>query len=550
MADQELLDAFATELAESEQEFAEALKVLADPVAGYSQVQDAKDDYCSYLRRVASSADMMGLSGIKDLASFLISNTEQLSKLGSQIRNNPTHLRLFEDWPKLLTSYIKDNKATQPVSALMMHIQDPHWLISIGDEKAFSIAEQLMGIEAEEHIPTEEQESQDFEIATRDSVEIAFDEDVDPQLIDIFLQESPLHVAKLSALFQSWSMNEINATEVVEAQRISHTIKGSANITGVKGIANLTHCMEDILETLAESEQLPPTDLCHTLIETTDCLEQMLEMLSGIGEPPADALSILQQLLDWQKQSQILSDLTSPVFIQEMTHGDLSPSSAEELTQNNMASPEFIQELTHSDLDLTDESTLDLTQRSLTSTELVEELTQIDLSSEEQTHESIQGDLSSSELTHVLTSSDLISPEFIQELTDESLSSPEPTQISTHSDQTSSEFNRESTPSDLTSPEFTQESGHSDLTSPDFTRDSTHSNLASPDFTRESDHSDLTSPDFTRESTYSDLTSPDEFTQESSSSDLNSPDFTRESSHSDLTSPDFTQESAHSELTS
>ena len=209
MADQELLDAFATELAELEQEFIEALKVLTDPNVGFSQLQDAKEDYCSYLRRVASSSDMMGLAGIKDIASFLIGNVEQLSNLDNDKRTNPYHRRLFEDWPTLLTSYIKDTKSTQSVSAIMMHLQDPEWPNVIDEEHAFSIAEQLMGIELHEESPTEVQNQKSIPAASTDSVEVAFDEDVDPQLIDIFLQESPMHVAKLSALFQRWSMEDI-----------------------------------------------------------------------------------------------------------------------------------------------------------------------------------------------------------------------------------------------------------------------------------------------------------------------------------------------------
>ena len=68
-------------------------------------------------------------------------------------------------------------------------------------------------------------------------------------------------------------------------ERVAHTIKGSANITGVAGIANLTHYMEDILEFFASHERLPPPGLGDALLDASDCLEVMVEHLLGM-EPP------------------------------------------------------------------------------------------------------------------------------------------------------------------------------------------------------------------------------------------------------------------------
>ncbi len=38
--------------------------------------------------------------------------------------------------------------------------------------------------------------------------------------------------------------------DLAQAQRVAHTLKGSANTVGVRGIASLTHRLEDLLQLL------------------------------------------------------------------------------------------------------------------------------------------------------------------------------------------------------------------------------------------------------------------------------------------------------------
>uniref|UniRef100_UPI0025DB865A response regulator n=1 Tax=uncultured Thiodictyon sp. TaxID=1846217 RepID=UPI0025DB865A len=83
------------------------------------------------------------------------------------------------------------------------------------------------------------------------------------------------------------------------AKRAAHTLKGAANTVGIKGIATLTHSLEDILVELAEHSALPNPGLSQTLTHAADCLEGMSEALAGLGEPPADAVNVLQDVLDW-----------------------------------------------------------------------------------------------------------------------------------------------------------------------------------------------------------------------------------------------------------
>lgn len=69
------------------------------------------------------------------------------------------------------------------------------------------------------------------------------------------------------------------------ARRIAHTLKGAGNTVGVRGIATLTHHMEDILQALSKHGVLPNRPLADTLLNAADCLETMSEALLGMSEP-------------------------------------------------------------------------------------------------------------------------------------------------------------------------------------------------------------------------------------------------------------------------
>ncbi|OQY54191.1 MAG: hypothetical protein B6247_12620 [Candidatus Parabeggiatoa sp. nov. 2] len=76
-------------------------------------------------------------------------------------------------------------------------------------------------------------------------------------------------------------------------------MKGSSNIIGIKGIANIAHHLEDTLEYLAKHQVVPPKELTDTIVEAADCLEIMVDALLGQDDPPQQAQQVLQSVLDW-----------------------------------------------------------------------------------------------------------------------------------------------------------------------------------------------------------------------------------------------------------
>ena len=82
--------------------------------------------------------------------------------------------------------------------------------------------------------------------------------DVDAALIDAFLHDSPPQAAEVTQSLQGWIADPTQSELLRNAKRAAHTLKGSANILGIRGVARLAHRLEDILE-ICETESAPPS---------------------------------------------------------------------------------------------------------------------------------------------------------------------------------------------------------------------------------------------------------------------------------------------------
>ena len=303
MTGHEALDALGAELKEGESELADALSGIVVPDADESTVNGHIQRYSDYLRRFANAADMLDLPAIKELAGFFESNALALAGASQEDRGHVERQSLFAEWPRLLGAFLAHPDDASMLGRMMLQTQDPAWPTPMDEEQALDLAERLLSEVPVDSASVPEDESSDRvpppSSVSDDDVRLSFSEDINPQLVNAFLHEAPQHVNRLSQCVQRIAGNQAGIEDIVQAQRVAHTIKGSANITGVAGIANLTHRMEDILEYFAGHERLPPSGLGETLLDASDCLEVMVEHLLGMGVPPTQSLGVLRRLMDW-----------------------------------------------------------------------------------------------------------------------------------------------------------------------------------------------------------------------------------------------------------
>ena len=135
--------------------------------------------------------------------------------------------------------------------------------------------------------------------ATAEDVSLALPADLDQGLFETFVAEAPDQLALLGDSVRALARNALPAAQLVEAQRVAHTFKGSGNIIGLRGVARLAHRIEDLLDFAVEQGGQLPAAMAHDLNLAVATLDQMVYALRGEEEPPLDAVTRMQALLDW-----------------------------------------------------------------------------------------------------------------------------------------------------------------------------------------------------------------------------------------------------------
>lgn len=120
--------------------------------------------------------------------------------------------------------------------------------------------------------------------------------DVMPNVLQGMLIELPENARTLSINIENFVLSG-DVDSLDSARRVAHTLKGDANTVGIKGIANLTHSLEDIFIELAKQPTIPSRAFANLLMQASDCVSSMADHVLGRGEAPSDALSVMQAIL-------------------------------------------------------------------------------------------------------------------------------------------------------------------------------------------------------------------------------------------------------------
>lgn len=286
-----ILQAEIAQLAEA----AEEVLTLATAVDGPTATRaEALSGYAEQLERLGDASAAIGLTGLQQFCTSLQTNLNQLATQDSPL--NAEQRRMVEAWPALVLRYLQALDDRPTCAALAGYLQDTCWPQPLATANTALLIDLLLAPK----LVTEEAEAEarPRQIHSGD-VSLALPADVNQELVDGLLQELPHQAAEFSTAIQRLATGDGNLKDVEVARRIAHTLKGASNTVGVRGIATLTHHIEDILQALAKQSVLPNRPLAETLLNAADCLEAMSEALLGMGAPPSQAPAVFQEVLDW-----------------------------------------------------------------------------------------------------------------------------------------------------------------------------------------------------------------------------------------------------------
>lgn len=289
-----ILDVLRAEIMEVSPQLAKLESIItssADPTALHNAIRS----YSELTERLMLASESLGLTGLYEVCRFAQDNINRMSAFELHAREQVAPV--LARWTALVLTYLQNPADDSSCVMLLNHFQDKAWPKPISGEKGRDLYVMLSKGMDESVQPEPVPERQ--RLASAEDVALEISADASKDLIDAFFMEAPAQTERFSLTIALIAAGENLAENVKVAQRIAHTLKGSGNLIGIRGLANLTHHVEDILEYLSTHRMAPPKSLAELMIETADCLEGMLDALQGKGPAPADALSLLQRILDW-----------------------------------------------------------------------------------------------------------------------------------------------------------------------------------------------------------------------------------------------------------
>jgi chemosensory pili system protein ChpA (sensor histidine kinase/response regulator) len=259
-----------------------------------SGAEQAAASYLEIVGRLLTASDSLGMDGLAQIAEFVIRNVGLAMEAGGECR--AAVQPLFSGWTEVVQDHLRMPQSDELCLAVVDYLEQGGWPEPLAYKDLRILLE---GLTRELVVTGDYEVEARSAVAAPEDVSLELDEDANQHLVDAFLAEAPAHAEELARLVGEIMAGNQVASNIQLLQRIAHTLKGSANMLALKGVANLAHHMEDIFEYLARSEAQPPPELGLCLQEAADTLEAMLEAVQGISQPPVDAQRVLQEVLDW-----------------------------------------------------------------------------------------------------------------------------------------------------------------------------------------------------------------------------------------------------------
>ncbi len=289
----QIVEVMLAELPEVEAELSICVGAGESGVSGKAVVGEAAQRCAEVLKRYASAADSVGFVG---LARTVEIARERVLSVACSENLSDAQVRLLSDFTNAIRAYFKAPYSPHTAQLLLDWINDDGWATPAAVDETEVLLSLLSNPDLsaiDEDTPGRPQR------ANPEDISLAIPADANRELLDGLLQELPLQCEEFSAAIERMVNGAGTHEDLLTAQRIAHTIKGSGNTVGIRGLAALTHNIEDILLVLAQKKQQPSRPLADMLMNAADRLQAMTESLLGMGPPPDDALDVLQSVLDW-----------------------------------------------------------------------------------------------------------------------------------------------------------------------------------------------------------------------------------------------------------
>jgi chemosensory pili system protein ChpA (sensor histidine kinase/response regulator) len=128
--------------------------------------------------------------------------------------------------------------------------------------------------------------------ATNPLIAVPEPEPVDPQFVELFIEEAKEEIASIQSSFPQWDQNPMDLESLALMRRSFHTLKGSGRMVGARSIAEFGWSIENLLNRIIDKTLSRTPGMMALLRSAVAVLPQLVEQLeTGRHDPvPIEAL--------------------------------------------------------------------------------------------------------------------------------------------------------------------------------------------------------------------------------------------------------------------
>ena len=263
--------------------------LLEESAAGYA-------DFCG---RVSSATESLGLMGIASAASAIAEGLGMACGLPLEMRAPAAPL--LDGWPDFFIRYLdawrKGSTDEAQVIGLLANMAAAEFVTPLDEAQLADLGALLMAppLAADQQaalLPS-------FELPTLEAMSLDVPADAEMEVLDGFLAEGPAQVEQLASIVAGLKGGKTSAAQLELAHRSAHTLKGTAAIAGVRGIATLAHALEDVMEAFRREDFQAPDGLHQVMTSACDQLELALDHLTHTSGVPDEFEQVTCLLHAW-----------------------------------------------------------------------------------------------------------------------------------------------------------------------------------------------------------------------------------------------------------
>ncbi len=286
------------ELAITVPDFNAWLSVISSGSDADAGFLEAFESYGAQVERIGMTADMLGMPGLNVWCRHLNIMLMSLAMVDADKRAAAS--LYLQGWPSLVDAYLLAPADFDASLAMAEYLSSATLPAKLNDTDGIELIGELTTppVMPAELVADLEAASKPAEVTLAD-ISLALSEDADRDVYNAFIDEAPGNLAVFSDLTANIARGNASADDFRNAKRIAHSLKGSASIVGLRGIASIGHYTEDVLEFFEQNPITPPRAIGLALADASDCLSQMVGFLQGAEDEPDNAYAVLSNIVSW-----------------------------------------------------------------------------------------------------------------------------------------------------------------------------------------------------------------------------------------------------------